>query len=292
MYKIIQHFRSTYIVARFKNEHPKNDPLFSCTYMYRFAQSQNEQWDNNILQIVNKQVLHEQKLWRSQGFPGWASRPPGGPKWGKKISKVWGKIRKIYWNLSKKWGKWNPCPPGIPSYVRGIKYPGIFRSYHPENTPRSSRILRQLVCTDTCMGFNGISESFFHLRTPYEALFVHNVLLYCNKYLFIPTLYGNLKFHNYSIHTNTIPNTAGSEHGAISSSVLGVFHWEPPNSEKRQNSQQTLTYDNFLFLIDLLIQHSPDLWLSWPTIIISFFFSAKVLPTENSRSLVVFSSFA
>ena len=62
---------------------------------------------------------------------------------------------------------------GIPSYLRGIKYPGIFRtpSYHPENTPHSSRILRQLVCTVTCMGFNGISESFFHLKTPYEALF-------------------------------------------------------------------------------------------------------------------------
>ena len=39
------------------------------------------------------------------------------------------------------------CYPGIPSYLRGIKYPGIFRSYHPENTPHSSRILRQLVCT-------------------------------------------------------------------------------------------------------------------------------------------------
>ena len=96
----------------------------------------------------------------------------------------------------------------IPSYVRGIKYPGIFRSYHPENTPRSSRILRQLVCTDTCMGFNGISESFFHLRTPYEALFCSKCIT-LHKYLFIPTLYGNFKFHNYSIHT--IPNTAGSE---------------------------------------------------------------------------------
>ena len=60
---------------------------------------------------------------------------------------------------------------GIPSYLRGIKYPGIFQSYHLENTPHSSRILRQLVCTVTCMGFNGISESFFHLKTSYEALF-------------------------------------------------------------------------------------------------------------------------
>ena len=48
--------------------------------------------------------------------------------------------------------------------------------------------------------------------------FVHNVLLYCNKYLFIPTLYGNLKFHNYSIYT--IPNTACSESFTESHPIL------------------------------------------------------------------------
>ena len=47
--------------------------------------------------------------------------------------------------------------------------------------------------------------------------FVHNVLLYWNKYLFIPTLYGNLKFH-YSIYT--IPNTAGSESFTESHPIL------------------------------------------------------------------------
>ena len=30
--------------------------------------------------------------WRSQGLPGWATCPPGAPKWGRKI---WGKIRKL-----------------------------------------------------------------------------------------------------------------------------------------------------------------------------------------------------
>ena len=30
----------------------------------------------------------------------------------KKISKVWGKIRKIDQTLRKKWGKWNSCPLG------------------------------------------------------------------------------------------------------------------------------------------------------------------------------------
>ena len=94
-----------------------------------------------------------------------------------------------------------------------------------------------------CMGFNGISESFFHqdtIRSIILFTMYYITSFYCNKYLFIPTLHGNLKFHNYSIHT--IPNTA----------LLGVFHGEPPNS------QQTLTFDNFLFLIDLSIQHSPD----------------------------------
>ena len=67
---------------------------------------------------------------------------------------------------------------------------------------------------------------------------------YCNEYLFIPTLHGNLKFHNHSIHT--IPNTAGSESFTES-------HPEPPPGAtqfwEKTNSQQTLTYDNFLLLI-------------------------------------------
>ena len=50
--------------------------------------------------------------WRSQGLLGWATRPPGGPKWGRKWVKVWGKIRKLNRDLRKKWGKWNSCPPG------------------------------------------------------------------------------------------------------------------------------------------------------------------------------------
>ena len=100
------------------------------------------------------------------------------------------------------------CTPGIPSYLRAIKYPGIFRSYHLENTPRSSRILRQLVCTDIWV-LMALRSHFSISGHHVKHYFVHNVLLYCNKYLFIPTLYGNLKFHNYSIHT--IPNTAGSD---------------------------------------------------------------------------------
>ena len=49
--------------------------------------------------------------WRSQGLPGWATRPTGGPKWGRKWVKVWGKIGKLNRDLRKKWGKWSSCPP-------------------------------------------------------------------------------------------------------------------------------------------------------------------------------------
>ena len=185
--------------------------------------------------------------------------------------------------------------PGIPSYLRGIKYPGIFRSYHPENTPHSSRILRQLVRTNTCMGFNGISESFFHLKTPYEALFVHNVLLYCNKYLFIPTLYGNLKFHNYSIHT--IPNTAGSESFTESHPILrkdtefatNINLWQFSVLNRSNNSTLTrfiikLAYNNYKFLsfINSCFQDYYRVLLkSYQREAVSKKFTAKVLPTEN-----------
>ena len=120
----------------------------------------------------------------------------------------------------------------IPSYVRGIKYRGIFRSYHPENTPRSSRSLlqprRQLVCTThvwVSMAFRSYFSISGHNMKHY---FVHNVLLYCNKYLFIPTLYGNLKFHNYSIHT--IPYRTRQ---ARSLSRRATQFWEKTNSQDK-----------------------------------------------------------
>ena len=56
----------------------------------------------------------------------------------KKISKVWGKIRKISQNLRKKWGKWNSCPPGtvrlatvLPKFLQkvyGARNSGVCRS--------------------------------------------------------------------------------------------------------------------------------------------------------------------
>ena len=38
--------------------------------------------------------------------------PTRGVKMRKKMSKIWGQIRKIDQNLRKKGGKWNSCPPG------------------------------------------------------------------------------------------------------------------------------------------------------------------------------------
>ena len=88
--------------------------------------------------------------------------------------------------------------------------------------------------------------------------FVHNVLLYCNKYLFIPTLYGNLKFHNYSICT--IPNTAGSESFTESHPILrkdkfttNINLWQFSVLNRTINSTLTrfiikLAYNNDQFL--------------------------------------------
>ena len=104
-------------------------------------------------------------------------------------------------------------------------------------------------------------RSHFSIRTPYEALFCSQCItllaFYCNKYLFIPTLHGNLKFHNYSIHT--IPNTA----------LLGVFHGEPPGA-----TQFTTNINLWQFsLLNRSINSTLTRLISRPTIIISFFLS-------------------
>ena len=47
----------------------------------------------------------------ARAFPGGRLAHPEGQN-EEKISKVWGKIRKIDLNLRKNWGKWNSCPSG------------------------------------------------------------------------------------------------------------------------------------------------------------------------------------
>ena len=126
--------------------------------------------------------------------------------------------------------------------------------------------------------------------------FVHNVLLYCNKYLFIPTLYGNLKFHNYSIYT--IPNTACSESFTESHPILrkdkfttNINLWQFSVLNRSINSTLTrfiikLAYNNYQFLSQFHLKLFPRLLpgtslKSYQREAVSKKFTAKVLPTEN-----------
>ena len=124
--------------------------------------------------------------------------------------------------------------------------------------------------------------------------FVHNVLLYCNKYLFIPTLYGNLKFHNYSIHT--IPNAAGWESFTESHPILrkdkfttNINLWQFSVLNRSINSTLTrfiieLAYNNYQFL-SFIFSCFQDYYRvhlkSYQREAVSKKFTAKVLPTEN-----------
>ena len=110
------------------------------------------------------------------------------------------------------------CTVIYPGYI----IPGYFSelsSIHEIHRAVQEFLVRQLVCTDTCMGFKKkryFSESLIFpsqdtIRSIVLFTMYYLTSFYCNKYLFIPTLRGNLKFHNYSIHNHT-------EHGR-----LGVF---------------------------------------------------------------------
>ena len=131
-------------------------------------------------------------------------------------------------------------------------------------------------------------------RHQMKHYFVHNVLLYCNKYLFIPTLYGNLKFHNYSIYT--IPNTACSESFTESHPILrkdkfttNINLWQFSVLNRSINSTLTLfiiklAYNNYQFLSFILscFQDNYRVHLkSYQREVVSKKFTAKVLPTEN-----------
>ena len=118
------------------------------------------------------------------------------------------------------------------------------------------------------MGFNGISESFFHqdtIRSIILFTMYYVTSFYCNKYLFIPTLHGNLEFHNYSIHT--IPNTA----------LLGVFHGEPPGA-----TQFTTNINLWQFsLLNRSINSTLTRLISRPTIMaVSFTLVVSKITTE------------
>ena len=125
------------------------------------------------------------------------------------------------------------------------------------------------------------------------------------KYLFIPTLYGNLKFHDYSIHT--IPNTAGSESFTESHSNLrkdkfttnsNLWHFSVLN--RSINSTLTrfiikLAYNNyqFLFFISLVVSKINTGYIWSHTKEKPYQRNHCESPSHRkSRPLVVFSSFA
>ena len=66
----------------------------------------NTQWNLKVCYNVSSQIQ-----WRNQGLPGWASCPPGRPKWGRKWRKFEQKMREPM----GKWGRieemFLSCPP-------------------------------------------------------------------------------------------------------------------------------------------------------------------------------------
>ena len=132
-----------------------------------------------------------------------------------------------------------------------------------------------------------------------------NIFLSLHYTDFIPTLYGNLKFHKYSIYT--IPNTAGSEFFTESHPILrkdkfttNINLWQFSVLNRSINSTLTrfiikLAYNNYQFL-SFIISCFQDYFRvhlkSYQREAVSKKFTAKVLPTKKSRPLVVFSSFA
>ena len=108
------------------------------------------------------------------------------------------------------------------------------------------------------------------------------------------SLYGNLKFHNYSICT--IPNTAGSESFTESHPILrkdkfttNINLWQFSVLNRSINSTLTwfiikLAYNNYQFLSFILscFQDYYQVHLkSYQREAVSKKFTAKVLPTEN-----------
>ena len=75
-------------------------------------------WFPVLFLIMNLHSPYVQ--WHSQGLPGWASRPPGRPKWGEKMKEIWGKMREP----TGKWGKieemFLSCPPRSERLATGL----------------------------------------------------------------------------------------------------------------------------------------------------------------------------
>ena len=98
------------INSRFRSSSPWL--MFRQPFFQLSASLSNIQTHNSNKRVIDWCSRTEHQ-WHSQSLPGWASRPPGRPKWVRKfIRKDWGKIREH----AGKWGKieelFLSCPPG------------------------------------------------------------------------------------------------------------------------------------------------------------------------------------
>ena len=81
---------------------------------------------------------------------------------------------------------------------------------------------------------------------------IWSIILFTMYYFTAINIFISLHYTEI-LNSIIIPSIPYRTRHARSLSLRATQFWE------KTNSQQTLTYDNFLFLTDLLIQHSPDL---------------------------------
>ena len=81
---------------------------------------------------------------------------------------------------------------------------------------------------------------------------IWSIILFTMYYFTAINIFISLHYTEI-LNSIIIPSIPYRTRHARSLSLRAAQFWE------KTNSQQTLTYDNFLFLTDLLIQHSPDL---------------------------------
>ena len=81
---------------------------------------------------------------------------------------------------------------------------------------------------------------------------IWSIILFTMYYFTAINIFLSLHYTEI-LNSIIIPSIPYRTRQARSLSLRATQFWE------KTNSQQTLTYDNFLFLTDLLIQHSPDM---------------------------------
>ena len=73
--------------------------------------------------VQSAKALRSYDKWRNQGFPGWANRPPGRPKWGRK----WRNFEEKWENLQENEERLRKCSYLAHPGVRGWLRPWLWR---------------------------------------------------------------------------------------------------------------------------------------------------------------------